>query len=315
METPPGTNTPRPHHAVAPIAGILSAVIAVGVYLVAANFWSFWPYGAPTMMACTAEAKLCPDGSAVGRTGPNCEFAPCPGGVTYTNNQFGFAVALPSTWNGYLLVSGTREIRDADSGSVVSIAPTISVRHPLWTAGVPRQDIPIDIYTLSQWSGIESEKYSVSAAPIPPSEFARNSRYVFALPARYNFAFPEGFQEVETIIAGKPLTAFNLPAWGSSQSGLTGIVLTGPTCPVVRDHDPKCDDKPYQGKFIVRNAANKEVGTFSTDAEGHFQIALAPGTYTIESVALIGIHKQTQTADVLSGGMTEVTLTYDTGIR
>jgi hypothetical protein len=29
--------------------------------------------------ACTMEAKLCPDGSAVGRTGPNCEFAPCPG--------------------------------------------------------------------------------------------------------------------------------------------------------------------------------------------------------------------------------------------
>lgn len=25
------------------------------------------------------EAKLCPDGSAVGRTGPNCEFALCPG--------------------------------------------------------------------------------------------------------------------------------------------------------------------------------------------------------------------------------------------
>ncbi|MFA6214155.1 MAG: Kazal-type serine protease inhibitor family protein [Candidatus Micrarchaeia archaeon] len=28
--------------------------------------------------ACTAEAKLCPDGTAVGRTGPNCEFSPCP---------------------------------------------------------------------------------------------------------------------------------------------------------------------------------------------------------------------------------------------
>jgi hypothetical protein len=28
--------------------------------------------------ACTAEAKVCPDGSAVGRTGPNCKFAPCP---------------------------------------------------------------------------------------------------------------------------------------------------------------------------------------------------------------------------------------------
>lgn len=29
-------------------------------------------------VACTMEAKLCPDGSAVGRTGPNCEFAACP---------------------------------------------------------------------------------------------------------------------------------------------------------------------------------------------------------------------------------------------
>jgi hypothetical protein len=29
-------------------------------------------------VACTQEAKVCPDGSAVGRTGPNCEFAECP---------------------------------------------------------------------------------------------------------------------------------------------------------------------------------------------------------------------------------------------
>lgn len=27
--------------------------------------------------ACTQEAKLCPDGTSVGRTGPNCEFAAC----------------------------------------------------------------------------------------------------------------------------------------------------------------------------------------------------------------------------------------------
>ena len=29
-------------------------------------------------VACTMEAMLCPDGSYVGRTGPNCEFTPCP---------------------------------------------------------------------------------------------------------------------------------------------------------------------------------------------------------------------------------------------
>jgi hypothetical protein len=27
---------------------------------------------------CTLEAKICPDGTAVGRMGPSCEFAPCP---------------------------------------------------------------------------------------------------------------------------------------------------------------------------------------------------------------------------------------------
>lgn len=27
---------------------------------------------------CTTEAKICPDGTGVGRSGPNCEFAPCP---------------------------------------------------------------------------------------------------------------------------------------------------------------------------------------------------------------------------------------------
>lgn len=30
--------------------------------------------------SCTMDAKICPDGSSVGRTGPNCEFAPCPTG-------------------------------------------------------------------------------------------------------------------------------------------------------------------------------------------------------------------------------------------
>ncbi len=30
------------------------------------------------IVACTMDAKICPDGSAVGRTAPNCEFAPCP---------------------------------------------------------------------------------------------------------------------------------------------------------------------------------------------------------------------------------------------
>ncbi|KKU49601.1 MAG: hypothetical protein UX71_C0010G0011 [Parcubacteria group bacterium GW2011_GWA1_47_10] len=45
------------------------------------------PGGEP--VACTMEAKICPDGSAVGRQGPNCEFAACPNipVKTDTNNE------------------------------------------------------------------------------------------------------------------------------------------------------------------------------------------------------------------------------------
>lgn len=32
----------------------------------------------PTQVACTQEARMCPNGSFVSRTGPHCEFSPCP---------------------------------------------------------------------------------------------------------------------------------------------------------------------------------------------------------------------------------------------
>jgi len=38
-------------------------------------------------IACTQEAKQCPDGSYVSRTGPNCEFAPCPTAQCKTDND------------------------------------------------------------------------------------------------------------------------------------------------------------------------------------------------------------------------------------
>ncbi|MFA6995067.1 MAG: TspO/MBR family protein [Patescibacteria group bacterium] len=34
----------------------------------------------PEAVACTQEAKICPDGSVVGRSGSNCEFTACPPG-------------------------------------------------------------------------------------------------------------------------------------------------------------------------------------------------------------------------------------------
>lgn len=87
--------------------------------------------------ACTQEAKLCPDGSYVGRTGPNCAFAPCPSTnrntnfttntnssintnssdptaewKTYTNATYGYSIKYPAVWivnsgNGQVTLSGT----------------------------------------------------------------------------------------------------------------------------------------------------------------------------------------------------------------
>ena len=53
--------------------------IVIVLVLVAIGVVGYKLYQKPNgQVACTEEAKICPDGSAVGRTGPKCEFAACP---------------------------------------------------------------------------------------------------------------------------------------------------------------------------------------------------------------------------------------------
>jgi len=60
---------------------ILAAIGASAYY----QWWQFLNNGG--QRACTMEAKLCPDGSYVGRTGPNCEFAACSSSTESTYNS------------------------------------------------------------------------------------------------------------------------------------------------------------------------------------------------------------------------------------
>ena len=60
---------------------IVLVLVAGGVGYFVVNQQTVSP---PTPVACTLEAKLCPDGSSVGRTGPNCEFTECPPSPTPT---------------------------------------------------------------------------------------------------------------------------------------------------------------------------------------------------------------------------------------
>jgi len=75
---------------------VIVIILLAGVaYLVFININKAKP------ISCTQEAKLCSDGSAVGRTGPNCEFATCPeeisteGWKTFTDNKQGIEFLYP----------------------------------------------------------------------------------------------------------------------------------------------------------------------------------------------------------------------------
>jgi hypothetical protein len=131
--------------------------------------------------------------------------------IIYKNSQYGFTFTLPSSWSGYKIVKTSwqgNSINSTGAEKIVETGPILSIRSPQWTSKNPRQDIPIMIYTLKQWDMLQQEKFSVSAAPIPPSEIGHNSKFVFAIPARYNFAFLPGYQEVETILNNHPLQTF-----------------------------------------------------------------------------------------------------------
>ena len=124
--------------------------------------------------------------------------------LVYVNRRYGFRFDLPADWKGYRVLVQRWDGTTQEEPRRTEHGPRIVIRDPRWTKAQPRQDIPIMIFTLAQWK----EDLVVSAAPIGPSELGRNSRYVFALPARYNFAYPDGYKEVEEILEKKPLHAF-----------------------------------------------------------------------------------------------------------
>lgn len=74
-------------------------VIVVGMLGILFGLWATNTYLAKapsTGIACTQEAKLCPDGSAVGRAGPHCEFAECPSVVPTTTNTDAVGTITPA---------------------------------------------------------------------------------------------------------------------------------------------------------------------------------------------------------------------------
>lgn len=81
---------------------------------------AYWFSGRPAPVGCTMEAKICLDGSAVGRTGPQCTFAPCPEAI------------VPSDWKSAI---------DPESGITLrypEVLPTTYVRALDWPPRIVR---------------------------------------------------------------------------------------------------------------------------------------------------------------------------------
>jgi hypothetical protein len=103
-------------------------------------------------------------------------------------------------------------------------------------------------------------------------------------------------------------------------NGIRGVVVAGPTCPVVTDPpDPACADRPVEGAVIVVvNGSGAEVARATSAADGTFAIGLAPGAYRVvpqDVEGLMGTADSQDVAVVAGEPMAELTIAYDTGIR
>jgi hypothetical protein len=97
----------------------------------------------------------------------------------------------------------------------------------------------------------------------------------------------------------------------SGSAVLEGLVLRWPIAPVCREGE-SCS-APFVGQFELRRGGRRAV-EFSTDSAGRFSVRVDPGHYVVAPRVQGLMGGQEQPVDVVDG-RTEVTLTFDTGIR
>jgi hypothetical protein len=100
-------------------------------------------------------------------------------------------------------------------------------------------------------------------------------------------------------------------------SGVSGVVLAGPQCPVETVESP-CPDRPLPDVSVrVIGSDGRTVAEGRTDGTGHFSLDVAPGTYTAQAVVEPAgpTSAKPEQVTVSPAQFAEVTLTVDTGIR
>src|SRR2546421_303621 len=100
-------------------------------------------------------------------------------------------------------------------------------------------------------------------------------------------------------------------------SGVTGVVTLGPTCPVERPGDPNCRDRAYATTLkVVRARDHALVKRFASRSDGRFRVHLVTGRYLIEKASGGALPSLSPTpVRVGRPRFTRVDLQFDSGIR
>ena len=99
-------------------------------------------------------------------------------------------------------------------------------------------------------------------------------------------------------------------------TGLEGTVYRGPINPV--EMEGQVNDAPFSALFNVFNLNDKYIKSFSSNADGKFNVMLAPGDYKIipdKSAPIMGAEFQVKEVTLDPAGITKLDLFFDTGIR
>lgn len=131
------------------------------------------------------------------------------GHLAYTNNQYGFEIILPDSWQGYSVINEIWQGTTLDARAKEYQGPEVVIRNPKWTSSQPWQDIPILVFTKEEWQLIENQNLGIFAAPVGPIKLDESQQYVFALPPRWvGFIDTLGQEEAQGIT--ETFKAFNL---------------------------------------------------------------------------------------------------------
>jgi hypothetical protein len=127
--------------------------------------------------------------------------------LRYHNARYGLTFFLPADWQGYSVLAqqwhGQAYSIEADKLVIVGNGPQIVLRHPLWKASEPYQDIPILVFTRAQWEAfLQGELWPTLYAGGSMDELWHNRKYVFAIYSRYNAGESKGRKEVADIVEG-----------------------------------------------------------------------------------------------------------------